>query len=273
MAGARTRGETRDDGDLAGLAVSPDAPAGPLAAARAGLHGLVPPRYATDTWDARFRAEIRSSVTDGAAILDVGAGAHPVLAGDQRPAGSSYVGLDLSEAELAKAPPGSYDETVVADVTVFRPEISGRFDLALSFMVLEHVERLAPALDNLRAYLRPGGRLVAQMPGAFSMAALANRVVPQGATRRLLQRTQGRDPGTVFPAHYDRCWYSALEPLLAPPWTEARIVPLFSGVFYTAFSAPLRAAYLAYEELAWRRDWRNLAPYYLITARAPDPSR
>ncbi len=239
-----------------------------MAAGRAGLRGLLPPRYATDTWDARFRAEIRASVADGAAVLDVGAGARPVLVGDRRPPGCRYVGLDASATELAKAPPGSYDETVVADVATFRPELAGRFDLALSFMVLEHVERLGPALDNLRAYLRPGGRLVAQMPGAFSLAALANRVVPQGTARRLLQRTQGREPGTVFPAHYDHCWYSALEALLAPPWEDVRIVPLFTGVFYLAFSAPLRAAYLAYEELAWRRGWRNLAPYYLVSATA-----
>ena len=107
------------------------------------------------------------------------------------------------------------------------------------------------------------------MPGAFSLAALANRVVPAGAARRLLRPDAGtragdRVPGPLRPLLV----HGARAPARAAVAGRAG-VPLFTGVFYTAFSAPLRAAYLAYEELAWRRGWRNLPPYYLITATAP----
>jgi SAM-dependent methyltransferase len=246
---------------------------GPLAAARAGWSGRLPPRYAADTLDRRFRAELEAALSEAPAILDVGAGARPVLAPDDRPPGCTYVGLDIGAEELAKAPRNSYDECVVGDVAHFEPDLRGRFDLALSWMVLEHVESLPGALDNLRSYLRPGGRLVAQLAGAFSLAALANRVVPASLARRFLHRTQGRSAGEVFPARYDHCWFTALERLLEQGWRSPSVVPLYTGVFYLAFSAPLRAAYLAYEEWAWRRGRHNLAPYYLITATAPDPPR
>jgi SAM-dependent methyltransferase len=244
--------------------------AGTVAAARGGWSGRLPPRYATDTWDRRFRAEVEAALGEGIAILDVGAGARPVVAPADRPPRCAYVGLDRSGEELARAPAGSYDERVVADVARFEPELRGRFDVALSWMVLEHVESVPAALDNLRAYLRPGGRLIAQLPGAFSLAALANRAVPAAVARRLLRRTQGRGAAEVFPARYDRCWFTALEQLLERGWDSPRVLPLFTGVFYFSFSRPLRAAYLGYEEWAWRNGHRNLAPYYLITAAAPE---
>jgi SAM-dependent methyltransferase len=256
----------------AGLTVAGDV-AGPLGAARAGWSGRLPPRYAADTWDRRFRAQVDGALSEEIAILDVGAGARPVLTPEQRPPGCTYFGLDVAADELAKAPGGSYDECVVADVARFEPGLTGQFDLALSWMVLEHVQSLPAALENLRAYLRPGGRLVAQMPGAFSLAALANRVAPVSLARAFLRRTQGRSAAEVFPARYDHCWFTALERLLGRDWASPSVVPLYTGVFYLAFSAPLRAAYLAYEEWASRHGRHNLAPYYLLTATAPDRPR
>jgi 2-polyprenyl-6-hydroxyphenyl methylase/3-demethylubiquinone-9 3-methyltransferase len=253
-----------------GLAVATSPAGGALATARAGFRGVLPPRYRSDTWDRRFRIEVAAALAAGSDVLDVGAGARPVVARDERPAGCTYVGLDRSATELAKAPSGSYDRAVVADVTLDRPGLHSSFDLILSWMVLEHVESLPAALANLRAYARPGARLIAQLPGAFSLASLANRVVPAPVKRLFLRRIQGRGPGEVFPAHYDRCWHSALVRLLAVGWETPRVLSLYTGAFYVSFSPMLRAGYLAYEEAISGRGLANLAPYYLITARAPD---
>ena len=101
----------------------------------------------------------------GMSVLDLGSGKMPALNPDCRPAGLNYVGLDITAGELARAPSGSYDETVVSDVLEFRPELEGRFDLALSLFLFEHVEPLNAAIENVRRYLRPGGRLIAQLAG------------------------------------------------------------------------------------------------------------
>jgi hypothetical protein len=75
-----------------------------------------------------------------------------------------------------------------------------------------------------------------------------------------------RDPESVFPAHYDRCYASALAPLLAG-WSESDVRPLFQGGAYLNFALPLRDAYFAYESWACRTGRANLATHYLVVAR------
>lgn len=226
----------------------------------------LPPRYGVDVWDLRFREQLSDALVPGASIIDIGAGARPTVAPPDRPAGCRYVGLDPSPEELGKAPEGSYDETVVAAAEDRIPELENGFDLLLSFYTMEHVESLEAALSNARAYLRPGGLLLMQMSGAFSPFSIANRILPGRLSTWLLHRANDRDPGTVFRAHYDRCWSSALERLLAE-WREAEVLPLHTGAGYVLFSRPLTALYMGYEEWAYRREHTNLASYYLVTAR------
>jgi SAM-dependent methyltransferase len=262
-------GGRRADADSAGATMSTGATRALLRAGRAGLRGELPPRYRTDAWDARFLGEIEAAAVGAIDILDVGGGARPALAPERRPPDCSYIGLDVSARELEKAPAGSYDRRLVADVTRLQPGLHESFDLIVSWMVLEHVDSVDHALRNLRAYVRPGGRLIVQLAGAFSVAGIANRALPARLTRRLLERTQGRPRESVFEAHYDKCWDRALVRLLSGSWERWRVIPLYTGAYYFDFSPRLRALYLAYEELLVRRDWRDLAPYYLICATAP----
>ena len=198
-------------------------------------------------------------------ILDVGAGATPTFAAADRPAGCRYVGLDITATELDAAPPGSYDEKVVGDVGHRVPALEGQFDLVLSWQVLEHVKPLEAAVENMRAYLKPGGRLLAQMSGTFSAFGLLNRALPERASRWLLHRLTGRSHESVFTAYYDRCWYTALTRMGAG-WTRFEVVPRFLGGDYFRFSRHVRAAYIGFEEWARRGEHNNLAGYYLIDA-------
>jgi 2-polyprenyl-6-hydroxyphenyl methylase/3-demethylubiquinone-9 3-methyltransferase len=196
-------------------------------------------------------------------ILDVGSGRRPALAPADRPAGTHYVGLDLSAVELAAAPNGSYDETVAADLAQRVAGLEGQFDLALSWQVFEHVRPLDRALENLRAYLRPGGRMVAVLSGRFSINALVNVLVPSGLAVWLMRRLLGRDPDSVFSAHYDSCYASALTELLKS-WSVAEVTPLFQGGAYFNFALPLRSVYFRYENWASRAGRANLATHYKI---------
>lgn len=234
---------------------------------RRALAGELPERYVPEFWLSTFRERLESSLRPGQAILDVGAGRAPTVTPAERPEGVRYVGLDISSAELAAAPDGSYDERVTGDVSQFIPEFEGRFDLALSYQVFEHVKPLPEALAHIHRYLKPGGVMVAQLSGTFSVFGLLNRVVPSSLATWGMERFLNRDPESVFPAFYDRCWHSALARALQP-WTSAEIIPLYTGAGYFAFARPLQALYLGFEELAWRGDRRNLASYYIIVARA-----
>ena len=237
-------------------------------AAKNSMRDELPPRYSTDLWDIRFKERLSPLIGEAGAVLDVGGGARPTVAPAERAVGSTYCGLDVTGHELSRAPEGSYDQTVVADITRREPALEGRFDLAVSWLVLEHVSSLEAAMRNVRAYLQPGGHLVAQLPGAFSVFALLNRAVPHTWAVRIMGWVQGRPAESVFPAHYDRCWHSALEQLMRHGWSSAEVQPLFTGAPYFRFSKAARAVYLFYEEIIYALDARNLAPYYLVVARA-----
>lgn len=224
----------------------------------------LPARY-RDDWRAPFHDRVCRHLRPGMTVLDIGAGATPSISVAGRPPGCLYVGLDLSREELAKAPAGAYDETWSVDAATRLPELVERFDLIVSWQVLEHVRSLEAVLDNSRAYLRPGGALVALFSGSFSFPAAANRVVPLRVSRALMHRLLGRPPETVFPAYYDHTWYSAVARYLAD-WQTAEVVPLYRGAGYFSFSAAMQRLYIRYEDWALLSGHRNLATHYLVHA-------
>jgi len=224
----------------------------------------LPSRY-REPWRAPFERRLADLIRPGMAILDIGSGRSPTVPLDRRPEGTHYVGLDLSAAELNAAPRGSYDEHWLADVTRHVPALDGRFDLVLSWQVLEHVKPLGPAFDNVRTYLRPGGVLLCQFSGTFSYFGLANRVIPDRLTAWLVDRFTERSCDSVFPAHYDRCWDGALRHILRP-WSAAEIVPRYTGATYLRFLPPAQRLYLAYENWALRTGRRDLATHYIVQA-------
>ncbi|PZR69838.1 MAG: hypothetical protein DLM63_00920 [Solirubrobacterales bacterium] len=227
----------------------------------------LPPRYATDTSLVPFRPRLAEALRPGLRILDVGAGARPMLPAEVRPKECTYVGFDVDGDELLKAPAGSYDDVVVGDVCELQADLVGRFDLVVSWLAMEHVKPVPVALHNLSRYQRPGGgRFLGYLSGTFSVHALLNRIVPHGIAKAAMQRLHARRPDTVFRAHYDCCWYDALEAIAARSWARAEIVPLFTGGWYFRFSPLLRAPFLAYEEWAYAGGHRNLAAYYLLDA-------
>jgi len=222
----------------------------------------LPPRYATP-WRDAFDERIRPALLPDGRVLDVGAGRRTTIPPTSRPPGLIYEGLDLSRAELERAPVGSYDSIHVADVAHRLPALECQFDLIVSWQVLEHVKPLEVALENLRSYLKPGGQLVAQLSGRFSAFGIINLAVPAWLARWSMGRLLGRDPGTVFPAYYDRCWSGALKRALET-WSTYEVVPRYRAAGYFSFAPLIERAYIRYEQ--WSRRHDNLATHYLIRA-------
>jgi len=213
---------------------------------------------------AGFLKRIEERLDGGGEILDLGAGRSPTLDPQLRRE-CHYVGMDQSPTELGMAPDDAYDETVVADACRFVPEMAGRFDLVITWNMLEHVPSLERALENAYSYLRPGGRLVAHFPSGMSVFALLNRVVPHRLGGRLMESLLDRARDTKFEAYYDRCYYAAFRPLLEP-FTDWGVVLHFRAGIYFGFSPALQAGYIAWEEWAMQSGRPNLATHYTLYA-------
>jgi SAM-dependent methyltransferase len=141
----------------------------------------------------------------GQTIYDVGGGANPFLSPERKARLSArVVGLDISASELERAPNGSYDAVVSADIAAYAGR--GEAELVICQSVLEHVHDVAAAFRNLATLLRPGGRLLVFVPNRNAFFARLNRILPEAMKRRILfglypekQETSG------FPVYYDRC--------------------------------------------------------------------
>lgn len=222
--------------------------------------GLLPRRYA-ELWPSELDELCAPAIRPGMAILDVGPGRNPTIPPERRPPGTRYVGLDASRRELEAAPAGTYDEQVVADIVHRQPFLEESFDLVVSWQVLEHVSSLGATFDNLHAYLRPEGRMVATLSGARSPFAQLNRLLPRRLARTGMKILLDRPPSTTFRARYDRGWSHAIEELLAE-WSSFEVRPKYAGASYLAFSPRLMRAYLRYEE--WTVGRPDLATHYLV---------
>lgn len=228
---------------------------------------LLPPEYQGAGWRYRFEMRLAEVARDGMEILDIGAGRWPTILPEDRPLDCHYVSLDSSGWELEKAEPGSYDQSIVRDLCSVDETLRGRFDLAVSWLLFEHLPDVAAGLEAVRAYLRPGGSALIFLAGRNSLSSRLNRLVPHRLARFLLGRLRGRSRDSVFPAHYDRCSYSQLVEL-GRDWESFEVESFFWAANYFTFSRPLLALALAHEELIVRRQRVDQAGFYLVCARA-----
>ena len=227
----------------------------------------LPPRY-RDPWKGSFLARAAPELRPGIRVLDVGSGAKPAIPLDQRPEGCRYVGLDISAYELQRASPGAYDEVIVGDICNGATP-ANRFDLVISWQVLEHIPSMRAAMAAQHAALVPGGRMLAMLSGAWSVQALAARVIPYRLSTALQARLLNSPAEDKFPTRYDGCTDRALRRILAQGgWSSWEIVPHYRAGNYLCFLPPLQRVYLAYESWAARRPRANLATHYIVDALA-----
>ncbi len=219
-----------------------------------------------EPWGEEFWASVNAALEPGSSVLDLGGGRRPTIAPDDRPADCHYVGFDVAGEELELAPDGAYDETVIGDAATYLPALENRFDLIVSWQVLEHVADLEAAAAALRRYLRPGGSLVALLSGRHAAYAIANRLLPDTVGRGIVSRLMRRDLDEVFPAHYDLCDARGLRRAFAP-WEALDVVPLWRGADYFEPFPRLRSLYIRYEDWAIGRSLDNLATHYAVRAR------
>jgi 2-polyprenyl-3-methyl-5-hydroxy-6-metoxy-1,4-benzoquinol methylase len=125
----------------------------------------------------------------GASVLDVGAGANPLL--DEafvREHEFSYAILDVDRTELAKAPPSF--RRIHADIADCDLALEDAFDLVCSMDVAEHLADPETFHRNVFDLLRPGGVAIHFFPTLYALPFVLNRLAPEGLLRPVLLRLQ-----------------------------------------------------------------------------------
>jgi SAM-dependent methyltransferase len=127
-------------------------------------------------------------------LLEIGAGAQPVLSVDRVNAlGVRYTTNDVSQDELTKADP-AYTR-LCHDFSGTEPPVRSHaaFDLVFSRMVNEHVRDGERYYRNIRTILRPGGITVHWFSTLYALPFLANRLMPESLSGRVLDVFAPRD--------------------------------------------------------------------------------
>jgi 2-polyprenyl-6-hydroxyphenyl methylase/3-demethylubiquinone-9 3-methyltransferase len=186
-------------------------------------------------------------------VYDVGGGKTPFLSPEEkRRLRLRVVAIDVDKGELARAPHGSYDEAVCADICSYVG--SQDADVVICQALLEHVPDVEQALRSLVGIAKPGGHVLVFVPSRNAAFARLNLVLPEWLKRRVLftiwpaaAEKQG------FQAYYDRCTPRQFHDLAASFGLVVQSERHYFTSAYFKFCFPLH--------LAWR-IW--MAAFYVI---------
>jgi len=116
-----------------------------------------------------FTGAFSSFDTKGKKLLEIGCARSAWLPYFAREFGFDVHGLDYSElgcqqARAVLANEGVEGEIVCADFFSAPPQLTGAFDVVVSFGVVEHFQNTSECLAAFARFLRPGGLLVTSIP-------------------------------------------------------------------------------------------------------------
>ncbi len=153
------------------------------------------------TSNEQLEAMVRSYLTPGSSVLDLGCGRGGVVELFWRDV-KLAAGLDPDEPSLAeRRPRGMPVITGRGEQLPFAPET---FDLIVSVWVLEHLRAPETVFGEVHRALRPGGHFVFLTPNLRNPLLTFNRLgraLPQ-LQRRMVPRLYGRVEADTFPVQY-----------------------------------------------------------------------
>lgn len=222
-------------------------------------------------------ATVRRLIEHGGArtVCEIGGGANPSLPlSFARERGLEYTILDVSRAELDKAPDGY--RKVAADICGDNLPLAGRFDFMFSKMLAEHVASGHAFHRNVFRLLAPGGLAFHFFPTLYAPAFVANRLLPEDVSSRALQAFAPRDPHQhgKFPARYSWC-RGPTRPQLARLRSLGYEIVAYRGFFghdYYRWIPPLHWASVRTAEWLCRHPWAPMTSFALVLLRKPGAS-
>lgn len=192
---------------------------------------------------------------ENALVFDFGGGKQPTV---DRATKANFklnlVGIDIDPKELARAPEGTYDSIITADIATYRGD--GQADIVICRALLEHISDVSGAFLAISTALRPGGRALIFVPSRNAVFARFNLILPERLKRVVLFALfPEAERGQGFAAFYDRCTPKQMEKLAIASGlrVEARHLYWYSGYF--TFLVPLHLIWRA-----WSFIFKALAP-------------
>jgi ubiquinone/menaquinone biosynthesis C-methylase UbiE len=216
----------------------------------------------------KYEVAARVNRCRGQVVLDIGGGREcPFLPFVEEPRTHLIIAVDCSDHELRLNP--DLDVKVVADAAAGEfPIRDGSVDLIVSRSVIEHLHDNEMFFANCARVLRPRGALVHTFACKFAPFSLINQFLPNALTRRLIAyfHPQWKEE-CGFPAHYNNCYFSAVQRLLERNGFENwQITFRYYQAIYFDFFFPLYALMLIYDLITWRLGVRNLSCAMMVTA-------
>jgi 2-polyprenyl-6-hydroxyphenyl methylase/3-demethylubiquinone-9 3-methyltransferase len=179
---------------------------------------------------------VRPIVRPGAAVCDVGSGRFPFFdVAEKKALGITVIGLDLHSSELEAAPPESYDQKIITDITCYSG--SADADVVISHAVLEHVRDTRAALRAISTITRHGGSIALFVPSRNAAFARLNLILPDKIKQHLLKYLQPNQvAGGGWPAFYDMCTPKDFRLVAATLGLKVvEIRPFFMSTYFSVF--------------------------------------
>jgi 2-polyprenyl-6-hydroxyphenyl methylase/3-demethylubiquinone-9 3-methyltransferase len=213
------------------------------------------------------RSLVHTMLAPGQHIVDVGGGKLPVLSAERKHAlGIHVTGLDISSAELARAPRGAYDHIVCADITHYAGD--GTADVVLCQGVLEHVRDVESALKSIVSLLKPGGVALLFVPSRNAVFARLNLLLPEALKRWLLYTIYPHMRyGCGFVSYYDRCTPADFERLAREAGAPVEECRYYYMSAYLTWCAPLHILWRCWVMLFRSVAGRQAAETFSCTLR------
>lgn len=166
---------------------------------------LLPADYSIDGNTDFLKSFAPQYLCIGQFAIDVGSGKHPYLRPAQKRDLKIHVtGLDISQDELDSAPPGTYDQSICADITKYVG--NNDVDLVICQALLEHVPDVRAAFQSMASMLKPGGKAVLFVPSRNAVFARLNLILPEEVKRKILFAIfPAARQGQGFKSYYNRC--------------------------------------------------------------------
>ncbi len=213
-------------------------------------------------------------------VLEIGAGANPTLSPSEVEArGLRYTTNDVSASELEKADP-AYDRLLLDMAAASEATLPREaFDLVFSRMVNEHVVDGERYYRNIFGVLRPGGVTAHCFATLYALPFVANRLLPERVTSRVLDIFHPRDrfQHDKFPAVYS--WSRGpstrmIERLTAIGYEIVEYHGYFGHEYYSHRALrPLRALEEAKSRWLCAHPIAALTSYAVVVMRKPPASR
>jgi SAM-dependent methyltransferase len=214
-----------------------------------------------------YRNAIISSISEGALVLDAGAGERCIYSGRSL----RVIGSDVLLCDLKNNPDVQF--VVLANLERDFPFRPGSLDAVTACYFVEHIHDSEQFIQNAAAALRPGGKVFLLFPCRYSPFAVINRMISNSLTVRLL-RWFVEDSHGGFPATYNNCWPERMREVLKRCGLQivGTEVCFYQSHYYASF-LPLYLCSLAYDLLMKALNVESMAASACIFAEKPNSTQ